>query len=361
MTRIFAGNDVVAGRYAISEFIGEGGMQEVYRADDLSLGRVVALKVPKNSSAEKRFQRSAAMSAKVTHPNVAKTYDYLVHEGRQVLVEELVRGMDLGDLLDRRFVTLDPHLSAHVLHHLARGLNAVHRVGVTHRDLKPKNIMLSDDPDLSVIKITDFGIAKMAEAEIQEGVKDDESTMKSKTVLGAIPYMAPEVLQNRDDVSMSADIWSIGAMLYTFLIGRPPFGSGIPAVVAILSAKSPPAQPAALSGASQFGQLVRDLWGIISSCLSIDPALRPTAAQLVEMCDKLCYSRSSRRVGIIDSFRPKSGQWGFISPSDGAPSVFFHANSFWGDAPPAPGKEVCFSSFPGTPSNRAHPVLLLRG
>ncbi len=215
-------------------------MQEVFCARDIALERDVALKTPKNSSAQKRFQRSATMSAKVTHPNVAKTFDYLVDGGREYLIEEFVKGRDLDDVMSNKYFTLDPHLAAHVFHHLAKGLEAVHREGIIHRDIKPKNVMVSSDPGLTEVKITDFGIAKLAELEIGEAVKDGSPTMASQTVLGAIPYMAPEVLKNRNDVSISADVWSIGAMLYTLLVGEPPFGVGLQAVPNILSAKEPP-------------------------------------------------------------------------------------------------------------------------
>lgn len=361
MSRILEKGDVVADRYRVQGFVGEGGMQEVYRAVDSSLARDVALKVPKNDSGKKRFARSAAMSARVTHPNVAKTYDYIDDGRRQFLIEELIEGHDLRHVLEEIFFCLDPHLAAHVFHHLAKGLEAVHREKVIHRDLKPGNIMLSRDEDLSNIKITDFGIAKMAEAEIGEGLRSfSDETLASRTVVGAIPYMAPEVLSNRDDVSTGADVWSLGAIIFYLLTGDKPFGDGVHAVQKIL-ARRPPERPAMLTKvSSQFRQLVDELWDLIMQCLEPNPSKRPTASELVEKCNRLCYSRAPRASGRIQTYKPKSGKWGFIDSGAYADSTFFHADSFWGNASPEPGQYVCFARFPGMPRNRAHPVLLIR-
>lgn len=361
MSRILTRGDLIADRYRVETFIGQGGMQEVYRAVDTSLGRHVALKVPKNDSGKKRFARSAAMSARVTHPNVAKTYDYVDDGRRQFLVEEFIDGHDLRHMLEEVFYCLDPHLAAHVLHHLAKGLEAVHREKVIHRDLKPSNIMLSGDEDLASLKITDFGIAKMAEAEIGEGVKSfQDETLASRTVVGAIPYMAPEVLSNRDDVSTSADVWSLGAIAFYLLTGEKPFGDGVQAVQKIL-ARKPPDRPAMLAKVtSQFRQLVDELWDLMMQCLAADPNERPTASELVAKCNRLCYSRAPRVRGCVESYRPKKGKYGFITSDAHGDHTFFHADSFWGHTSPEPNQHVCFARFPGTPRARAHPVLLMR-
>src|SRR5918996_3567059 len=125
-------DDIVGGRYKVIEYIGEGGMQQVYRAVDTTFGALVALKVPKNPSAEKRFARSARLSAMVTHPNVAKTLDYVEENNRPYLIEELVVGRDLGEWMRTGFLYMDPHMAAHVVHHLAKGLAASHHVKVFH-------------------------------------------------------------------------------------------------------------------------------------------------------------------------------------------------------------------------------------
>jgi len=328
-------------------------MQQVYVAKDLSFDRRVALKVPKNTSAEKRFARSARMSARVNHANVAKTLDYFEENSRSYLVEKLVEGSDLGEILDTRFYSLDPHLAAHLLHHIAKGTAASHHAGVFHRDLKPSNIIVSSDPSLRILKITDFGIAKMAEQEIEEAFKEDTIT-GSQTVMGALPYMSPEMVSSPKQAGLPSDIWAIGAILYRLLAGNPPFGAGLSAVPRILDA-SPPTRPQFHGKKPQFELLENELWDVITACLKKDPSERPSADRLVEMCAHLCYSDAPRQTGVIGSFRRGPGAWGSITSATGY-SIFFHQDSFYGDKPAA-GVAVNFAAFPGFPKARAFPVL----
>ena len=129
-------------------------MQQVYLAEDSVFNRYVALKVPKTVSAEKRFERSAQVSARITHANVAATFDYFDLGTKGYLIEEFIEGGTLSESFDKRFGLLDPHLAAHLIHHLSKGVAASHRAGVFHRDLKPSNIMVSGDPGLTSVKIT---------------------------------------------------------------------------------------------------------------------------------------------------------------------------------------------------------------
>jgi serine/threonine-protein kinase len=331
-------------------------MQEVYVATDLNFDREVALKVPKHPSAVKRFERSAQVSARVIHANVAKTLDYFSEGGRDYLIEEFIHGRNLQERLDDEFNYLDPHLAAHLFHHLARAIAVCHHVDVFHRDLKPSNIMLSLDPAMAVVKITDFGIAKMAEHEIADKVKDNDSISASRTVLGAIPYMAPEVVRRKKDAALPADIWSAGALLYKLISGDLPFGSGLEAVEIILRCKLPP-KPLLFPQRDQFTHLLDDLWGIVTACLREDPSARPDADKLMEMCSRLCYSDAPRQVGVVTRFRHGSGDWGFIRSDMG--ETFFHSDSYYGPKPEQ-GTRVSFACSPGQPCPRAFPVLPLK-
>jgi len=134
--------DLIGGRYEIQGDVGEGGMQYVYSARDQLVDRIVALKTPKNRSAEKRFRRSVVVAAKVNHPNVAKTLDYVREGNARYLIEELIDGDDLQKALLARTNFLDPYSAAKVFHHLAKGVAAAHHAGVVHRDLKPTNVMV---------------------------------------------------------------------------------------------------------------------------------------------------------------------------------------------------------------------------
>lgn len=346
--------DVVGKRYKVLDYIGEGGMQLVYAAKDLILKRTVALKTPKNDSAQKRFHRSATMSARVNHPNVAKTLDYLESDNRQYLIEEFVAGHDLDKAILQRSKFLDPYLVARIFHHLAKGLAASHHVGVVHRDLKPTNIMVAGEFQLNEIKITDFGIAKMADEEIVEAVEGgDESISASKTVVGAIPYMAPEAIETPREVGTPADVWSIGAMMYELMTGQKPFGSGLKAVANIQKA-DPPVMPSFLTSNPQLAPLANEIFQLILQCLQKDPAARYGADALASLCGDLCYPIMSRHFGTVRDIRYDS--WGFISV-DGD-DVFFHLHSVYGNRPVI-GDKVMLSKFQGEPSWRAHPVVKL--
>ncbi len=285
-THIHTSGNVVADRYEILDFHNEGGMQEVYVAQDRTLSRRVALKVPKNISAEKRFERSARLSAKVRHPNVAATLDYFEYEERPYLIEELVPGTDLKRRLDTEFFYLDPHLAAHVINHLARALSTAHHADVCHRDLKPSNVIVSSDPSLLVVKITDFGVAKMANEQLAEEIdqleKDENSLTGSQTLVGAIPYMAPERFSAPREVNLASDVWALGAILYQLLKGEPPFGRGPMAIGKILGTAAVE-RPPLFGKYHGYAQLEDALWQIMKACLNRKVSERPNADLLVSI------------------------------------------------------------------------------
>ncbi len=344
------GND---DRYIIEAEIGRGGMQEVYRALDDKLQRKVAVKVPQDANAARRFQESAVISAKVNHPNVAKTLDYFEEKSnRFYLVEELVEGNNLREVVSR-FQRLDPHAVAHIFHHLARGVAASHRVQVIHRDLKPSNILVAGGLAFDAIKITDFGIAKMAAAEIGDAVSGgEETTQSSRTARGALPYMAPEVIDHPRFPSPSADIWAIAAISWELLTGIAPFGNGLKAVALILSGNKPEI-PANLLAHRQFGPLSEKVCSIMLQCFEPNPADRPTASQLVEHCNNLCYAPLVRDTGVIEEIR--WGSFGIIRADHGG-GVFFHKANILGGSVTV-GSRVWYSKFDGSPYPRAIPVV----
>lgn len=354
MSGPLAPGDVIGDRYDIHRYLGEGGMQFVYVARDQLTDRLVALKTPKNKSATKRFRRSAILAAKVNHPNVAKTLDYLKIGDQRYLIEELIDGKDLKAALLEDATSLDPYLAAKIFHHLAKGVAAAHHAGVVHRDLKPTNIMVIGDYSLMELKITDFGIAKMASEELQEAVDGGEASMTtSQTAVGALPYMAPEAIDRPGEVGAPADIWSIGAMIYHLLCGRYPFGQGLKAVPQIMAA-NPPEAPPFLTANPQFAPLAREVMDIALSCLKKDPGARPTADQLVEKCSELCYTSSPRQRGVVSNFR--YGAFGFIGTPGG--DVFFHRECVYGPMPKV-GDPVLFASYEGGGAPRALPVVKL--
>tara|TARA_R110001592_G_scaffold295771_2_gene566097 strand:+ start:2546 stop:3556 length:1011 start_codon:yes stop_codon:yes gene_type:complete len=336
-------------------------MQEVYVARDLAFNRLVALKAPKNRSASVRFQRSAVVSARVVHPNIARTLDYFDEGHSGILIEELVAGKNLSDVLANEYQYFDPHLAAHIFHLLSRGVEAFHRVDVFHRDLKPGNVIVSCDPSFKTVKITDFGIAKLAEEEMVPAIEDgDNSITGSRTVVGALPYMAPEAIEKPKEAGLSADIWSLGALLYHLLFGQPPFGTGLSAVKRILMDDVSEGGEVIGRHKPEFKYLYSQLWALVENCLDKNPESRPSASELVARCSELCYSASDRQEGTVTDYRAGNGAWGNIMPScGGSQGVFFHWASVYGGNP-VNGQKVNFTAFPGYPKPRAFPVTLLK-
>lgn len=345
-------------RYCNLRGLAEGGMQQVFRATDTRLGRDVVIKVPKNNSGLKRFDRSARLSAKVNHPNTTRTYDYFTENDRLHLVEEFVDGMDLSKFL-KRFSLVDPHTCAYILHQLARGLQAVARPGVVHRDLKPNNIMIEGGLGLKGLKITDFGVADMAGAVIDEAVEGGSASLSaSKTAIGAIPYMAPEVIDEPKSRHQASDVWSIGAIGFELLTGTKPFGQGLRATARILEA-SPPPLPDTLPQNEPFATLTREVYGLLLLCLSKEVSARPSAQALVKLCGRLCYVPPlDRCTGFIKTYPART--YGFIRSSEwGEKDSLFHLDSVYGEKPEVLDN-VWYRPWPGEPADRAHPVVRLK-
>src|SRR5271166_4140568 len=203
---------LLAGRYRIIALLGKGGMGEVYRADDLTLGQPVALKFLPDEAARdlgllERFKNEVRIARRVSHPNVCRVYDVGDVEGHTFFTMEYVDGEDLASLL-RRIGRLPEDKALDIARQLCAGLAAAHAKGVLHRDLKPANIMLDGRGQ---VVITDFGLA---------GVADD---IRGQEVRSGTPaYMAPEQLAGKE-VSTRSDIYALGLVLYEVFTGKRAF------------------------------------------------------------------------------------------------------------------------------------------
>lgn len=241
------------------------------------------------------------------------------------------------------------------MHNLSRAVAASHHVGVIHRDIKPSNILITGGFSVETIHITDFGISKMAEEELAEAVDGGESSITgSKTMVGALPYMAPEMIENPRLAGFPSDIWAIGALMFELLTGSKPFGAGLKAVKNILNGIIPQL-PQHIYRKSQFRPLEKELLDIITKCLSLDPSTRPSCDDLQNFCDQLCYSDAKRNSGYVNN---TAYNHGFITADDDT-HYFFHNDSVYGKIPEL-WDRVCFSSFKGGGADRAHPVLCLK-
>lgn len=368
----FVKGTLLANRYEVLNYHAAGGMQEVYRCFDHALRREVVVKTPKAGVQDRRFRRGAEMGARVNHSNIAATFDYFENDEMTFLVEEFIPGVDLGQRLNNEFYFFDPSLAAHVLHHIAKALLEAHRSGICHRDLKPSNVMTSSDPGLTVVKLTDFGIAKLAENEIAAEMelfgKDESTLTSSNTLLGAVPYMAPECWDDWKGAGQPMDVWAFGCVAYHLLAGDPPFGVGRVAIMNVAKLMhSPPnlVKPAWFGSHKTTENLENGLWEIIVSCIQVDPKNRPTANDLALAFNALCYANAPRRLGAIQRFKVPyqgggTGQFGFIDDSSSGDSWFFHRTDFYGGVGPSNGQKVSYCIYPGIPNSRSSPVLLLK-
>ncbi|GGT59720.1 serine/threonine-protein kinase [Streptomyces purpureus] len=216
-------NERLAGRYRIVRQLGRGGMGVVWRAVDEVLGREVAVKelrtytdaaAPELADLRLRMQREARAAARVRHPGVVAVHDVTEHDGRPIIVMELVDGPSLDGVLGERGV-LDPREAAGIGARVLEALAAAHDVGVLHRDVKPGNILLDRT---GRVVLTDFGIAAM------EDPGDGSTThlTRSGEIVGSLDYLAPERAQGQDP-GPASDVWALGATLYAAVEGASPF------------------------------------------------------------------------------------------------------------------------------------------
>ncbi len=221
-----------SGRYEVTHLIARGGMAQVYRALDLRLGRHVALKVlfPELSvdrTFVERFRREAQAAANLSHPNVVAVYDWGEDEGTYFIVMELITGTSLATAL-RAERTLAATRAASIAAQVASALTYAHRHGVVHRDIKPGNVMLTDDGQ---VKVTDFGIA--------QAVSTEEGLTMAGSVMGTAAYFSPEQAEGAV-VDGRSDVYSLGIVLYEMLAGRTPFVGDSPVAVASMHVRNAP-------------------------------------------------------------------------------------------------------------------------
>jgi eukaryotic-like serine/threonine-protein kinase len=214
---------LLGGRYEVIRPLGWGGMAEVYLATDRLLGRQVAVKVILERYAgdeqfTSRFRREARAAASLNHPNVVAVHDVGTHDGNPFIVMEHVPGRTLAQLVhDGGPMPADR--AAEIGEAVARALGAAHAAGIVHRDVKPGNVMVTAD---GRIKVLDFGIARALRW---------TPLTDTPAVQGTVEYMAPEYVRG-EGADARSDLYSLGAVLYELLIGRPPFTGDSPVQVA---------------------------------------------------------------------------------------------------------------------------------
>ena len=217
-------------RYEINGLIARGGMAQVFRATDLALRRPVAIKVlhPElsvDSTFIERFRQEALAAANLSHPNIVRVFDWGQEDGNYFIVMELIEGTCLAGLLNDQPV-LSPTKAASVCSQVAAALAHSHSSGVVHRDIKPGNILITED---GTVKVTDFGIA--------QATSTHDHLVAEGSVMGTASYFSPEQASGLV-VDGRSDIYSLGVVLYEMLAGGPPFTGDSPATVASMHVRN---------------------------------------------------------------------------------------------------------------------------
>ena len=230
---------VLAGRYRLVGPVARGGMAEVWEGHDDVLARPVAVKILHPHLAEddgfvERFRREAVAAARLSHPGIVATFDTGDDDGVTFIVMELVRGRTLRQALEES-APLPTATAVHIAAQVADALERAHRGGLVHRDVKPANILLCDEPGGGVrVKVADFGIAKL-----QAGGGDLTQT---GAVVGTAKYLSPEQVEGRSPDARS-DVYALGVVLYEMLCGRPPFAADTELATALQHVRSEPVTP----------------------------------------------------------------------------------------------------------------------
>ena len=231
---------LLGGRYELDGVVGRGGMAEVYRARDLRLDRVVAVKtlredMARDATFQARFRREAQSAASLNHPSIVAVYDTgednAGYSAVPFIVMAYVDGRTIRDLLrdDRRLL---PERALEITDGVLRALDYSHRNGIVHRDIKPGNVMLTRHGE---IKVMDFGIAR--------AVADTQATMtQTAQVIGTAQYLSPEQARG-ERVDARSDIYAVGCVLYELLTGRPPFTGDSPVAIAYQHVRENPVPP----------------------------------------------------------------------------------------------------------------------
>ena len=283
-------------RYRIDALIGTGGMGRVYRAEHTGIGRAVAIKVLHNDlnhnrEAAQRFQREAIASGRLDHPNIVGIYDFgVLPHGACYLVMELLEGETLGERLERDG-RIPWREAVEILRGMLLGLRHAHDRGVVHRDIKPDNIYLArKDGDL-IIKLLDFGIAKL-----RAGSADDPASTRAGLTVGTPAYLSPEQAVG-GEITPASDLYSATIVLYEMLAGRGPFEDKDPlAMLGAHVSRTPPP----ISHVAPGIELPHGLEAVIQAGLLKAAAERTrTAKEYIALLDRVIASTRQYRTGPV--------------------------------------------------------------
>jgi len=269
----------VVGDYRLEEFLGAGGMGEVYRGVHLKIGRVAAIKIltaVRDPGFTERFLNEARIQAGLHHPNIATLYDFIEYQGRPCIVMEYVDGVTLADRI-RTSGRLPPDQVLELFRPIAEAVGYIHANGIVHRDLKSHNIKISSG---GAVKLLDFGIAK--------GSATPRLTLAGQFV-GTLHYCSPEQLRG-EAVDHRSDIWALGILLYEMLVGEVPFDAPSAGEFAARVERAAPRPPSTV-----VAGVPADVDSVVQRCLEKRPERRFASAS--ELAAAAATALEGGRVG----------------------------------------------------------------
>jgi eukaryotic-like serine/threonine-protein kinase len=281
-------DQVLAGRFRLTEKLGQGGMGSVWRAEDLSLGTAVAVKlidpsIADNAEAVARFKREAQAAAALRSAHVVQILDCGVDGGTPYIAMELLVGESLADRL-RRVGRLSPLELGLVFSGVAKALARAHEFGIVHRDLKPDNVFLVREGEDQIAKVLDFGIAKKLDSISQAGF-----ATRTGAMMGTPYYMSPEQASGKRTVDHRTDIWALGVIAVECLVGKRPFDADTIGGLVVAICMDPMPVP------SQMGAVPAGFDAWFARVCARDIAARcPTATDAIAELRRLCGAVSER-------------------------------------------------------------------
>lgn len=334
---------VLAAKYRLVAELGRGGMGSVWRAEHVELRSPVAVKLidpalAATKEGQSRFLREARAAGSLRSSHVVSVFDYGVDDGTPFLVMELLEGESLAQRLEKRGRMALADLQA-IVKQVARGLTKAHTAGIVHRDLKPENIFITSEGDTEVVKVLDFGIAKV-DANIAVSVQT-----QTGMVLGTPYYMSPEQAEGRRALDARSDVWSLGVIVFECLLGKRPFdGDNLAQIILAICADRLPVP-------SEFGEVPAgfDAW----FARSVARRLEDRFGSVSELADELGRIAPSPDTVVAGSNAEQVIDRGPLVQSD----TFTNSSLEWAKDPPAEASALQSGAFPtGRPRGAASPV-----
>lgn len=312
-------------RYEITELIGEGGMADVYKANDTTENKIVAVKILKKEFAEneeflRRFRNESKAIALLSHQNIVKVFD-VGFTDVQFIVMEYIDGITLKQFIEKEKVVSWKD-SVHVIIQILRALQHAHKKGIVHRDIKPQNIMMLDD---GTIKVMDFGIAKFA--------REDGKTATDQAI-GSVHYISPEQASGKL-TNEKSDIYSVGVMLYEMLTGQKPFDTDNPVSVAVMHMQNQATPPREINP-----DIPEQLEAIIIKAMEKEPKMRfASAADMIKAIEEfknnpepvVIKKEEPKKVLVGKNKKENTSQDIYTDPVDGDDGFYEDDDEYYDD------------------------------